>query len=116
MQETGQTPERVTFSAHARSRMSHRGIALSEADEDRISRAVDEAAAKGSRESVLLMERYALVVSVPNRKVITVAPIGDLSDAVFTNIDSAIVVAQAPPVSQETGPDPLGGSPRVAER
>lgn len=109
---------RVSFSAHARQRMARRGIEFSRADQGRISRALDEAAAKGSRESLLIMDRCALLASVPNRLVITVVPSNELADTVFTNIDSAVVVAQAataPPSVDETGPDPTRGSPRAAE-
>ena len=87
----------VRFSAHAQRRMNSRGVSLTPNDQARITRAVDTAAAKGSRESLLLMERVALVVNVPNRTVVTVVPHGEAKDSVFTNIDSAVVVAQDAP-------------------
>ncbi|MDQ1255900.1 MAG: hypothetical protein QG656_494 [Candidatus Hydrogenedentes bacterium] len=108
----------MTFSAHAAARMRQRGIALTPADEGRIGRAMDQAAAKGARESLLLMDQCALVVSVPNRTVITVVPPNEMDDTVFTHIDSAIVVAQARPTSrmeQDNGLDPERGSLRAAE-
>jgi len=46
---------------------------------------------------LLLMDRLALVVSVPNRTVITVVPREELQDAVFTNIDSAVLVQDPAP-------------------
>ena len=83
----------VKFSAHASQRLADRRIALTQSDEASLSRAVDKAAAKGARETLLLMDKLAFVVSVPNRIVITAMPQHELGDTVFTNIDSAIVVA-----------------------
>lgn len=109
----------VHFSAHAQQRLDHRAIRLTPDDNARIARALDQAAAKGSRESLLLMDKVALVVSVPNRTVITALGTDESANTVFTNIDSAVVVPGAPATpSQETynGPDPFRGSPRTADR
>lgn len=88
----------LTFSAHATQRLAERRIALTDADQAHLSRAIDKAAAKGAREALLIMDRLALIVSVQNRTVITVVPRHELEDAVFTNIDSAVVVAQRAPL------------------
>ncbi|NUM53935.1 MAG: hypothetical protein HUU46_09855 [Candidatus Hydrogenedentes bacterium] len=85
----------VKFSAHATQRLADRRIALTQNDEASIARAVDKAAAKGARETLLLMDKLALVVSVPNRTVITAMSQHELGDTVFTNIDSAVLVAPA---------------------
>jgi flagellar operon protein len=53
---------------------------------------VDRAAAKGARESLVMMDDVALVVSVKNRTVITAVDRAHLKDNVFTNIDSAVIV------------------------
>ncbi len=89
-----QASGRVRFSAHALKRMDERGIQLTPADQDRLTQALDEAAAKGSRESLLLMDRLALVVHVPSRTVITAVPHSETGNSVFTNIDSAVVVGR----------------------
>lgn len=83
----------LRFSAHATQRLADRRITLTQHDQANISRAVDKAAAKGARETLLLMDKVAFVVSVPNRTVITAMPQHELADTVFTNIDSAVVVA-----------------------
>jgi flagellar operon protein len=55
--------------------------------------AVDKAAQKGARESLVLMNRdLALVVSVTNRTVITAMDGNSIRDNVFTNIDSAVII------------------------
>ncbi len=104
----------IRFSNHALQRMEQRGVTLSDTDLSRIEQATQEAASKGGRESLLLMNqavsqsersgenRLALLLSVPNRTVITVVPQTDLADAVFTNIDSAVVVADASPSPKTT--------------
>lgn len=83
-------PGGVRLSRHAGERLAQRGLSLSPAETGRLERALDEAARKGGRESLVLMDRVALVVSVPNRTVITAVPRG-AEPAVFTNIDSAVI-------------------------
>lgn len=82
----------LSFSQHASTRMRERGIELDEADLAKLEGAVTKAAGKGSKESLILMDNMAFVVSVVNRKVITAVDQGQLKDNVFTNIDSAILV------------------------
>jgi len=90
----------VRFSAHATQRLQDRNLQLTANDKARIAGAVDEAASKGSRETLVLMDQMALVVSVPNRTVITVAPTSELKNTVFTNIDSAVVVPEGSDASR----------------
>lgn len=82
----------VRFSAHALKRLEDRAIELTTGDHGRIRDAVDQLGAKGGRESLVLMDRVALVVSVPNRTIITAVPTDELNANVFTKIDSAVVV------------------------
>ncbi|MBD3176258.1 MAG: hypothetical protein GF320_13855 [Armatimonadia bacterium] len=84
--------EPLKFSGHAQSRMESRGIRLSSDDVARIEGGVDRAATKGGRESLVLMDDLALVVSVKNRTVITVIDGESRKENVFTQIDSAVVV------------------------
>lgn len=118
-QETLRKPQEVRFSAHATQRLAERGIRLSDAELGRIAKAIDDAAAKGARESLLLMDRLALVVSVANRTVITALEPDGNQNAVFTNIDSVVVVGSgdaASPNHKATGPDPVWGGPPAANR
>ena len=83
----------VKFSQHAVQRLQTRNINLSPAQLNQLNSAVDKAAQKGSRESLILMNNeLALVVSVTNRTVITAMDGASIKDNVFTNIDSAGVV------------------------
>lgn len=82
----------VRFSAHAQARLQSRHIELDAEALRRVENAVDKAAQKGSRESLLLMDDVALIVSVRNRTVITAIDKENLKENVFTNIDSAVVL------------------------
>jgi flagellar operon protein len=59
---------------------------------DQLSRAMDQIAKKGGRESLILRPDAAFVVSVPNRTVITAMGRDELKDNVFTQIDSAVMI------------------------
>ncbi len=86
-----QMDNKVGFSRHAQDRMASRGINFSDRDLQRLNGAVDQVQAKGGRDSLVLMDNTALVVSVKNRQVVTVMDQAQLKDNVFTNIDSAII-------------------------
>ncbi len=82
--------QEVRFSAHARERIATRDIPLGERDLTRIERAVDQVAAKGSRNALLLADRYALIVNVPHRTVVTALGRDQMAQHVVTNIDSTV--------------------------
>ena len=84
--------DRLKVSGHAQTRMQSRNIELDASAWDRVMKGVDMAAAKGAKESLVLVDNAALVVSVKNRTVITAVDRDSLKDNVFTNIDSAVVV------------------------
>jgi len=89
-QKLGDVAE-VRFSAHALRRLDSRGIEITAEEKQLIEKGVRNAAEKGARESLLVTDRFALVVSVRNRTVITAKHTDELDDGVFTNIDSAVV-------------------------
>ena len=86
-----QTTEGLTFSKHLTERINRRSIDLSPEKLDRLSQAVDKVAQKGARESVVLLDDLALLVSVSNRTVLTAIETGKMKNGVFTNIDSVVV-------------------------
>ncbi|MNI34536.1 hypothetical protein D3C73_885280 [compost metagenome] len=83
----------LKFSNHAAKRLEQRGIELGSRQLDQISSAVDKAAAKGSKESLILLKDMALIVSVPNRTVVTAMDGNSMKDNVFTQIDSAVIIS-----------------------
>jgi flagellar operon protein len=82
----------VRFSQHALARLQSREIELSDGHLARLERAVSLAAAKGARESLVLMDDLALLVSVSNRTVITALKGAENRERVYTNIDSAVII------------------------
>lgn len=79
------------FSRHAQKRLEQRGIDMDGARMARLEQAVDQAAAKGSRDSLILLDEMALVVSVQNRTVVTAMDQQGGKEQVFTNIDSVVI-------------------------
>jgi flagellar operon protein len=84
--------ERLKVSNHAKSRLASRNIELDKAAWDRVMSGVDKAAAKGAKDSLVMLDDVALVVSVKNRTIITAVDKAQLKENVFTNIDSAVIV------------------------
>jgi flagellar operon protein len=83
--------QRLHFSKHALARVERRGIELDASTLGRLSQGVQRAASKGSRDSLVLVDGTAFVVSVSNRTVITAVGPEHMKDNVFTNIDSAVI-------------------------
>jgi flagellar operon protein len=82
---------RLQFSKHALARIERRGIELDPTTLGRLAQGVGQAAGKGSRDSLVLVDGTAFVVSVANRTVITAVGAEQMKDNVFTNIDSAVI-------------------------
>ncbi|MFZ3230879.1 MAG: TIGR02530 family flagellar biosynthesis protein [Pseudobdellovibrio sp.] len=82
----------IKFSNHAIERMQSRGISYSPEDMTKLNQAVSKAAAKGSKDTLILMDQSALIVSIKNNTVVTVMDKNALKENVFTNIDSTIVI------------------------
>lgn len=82
----------LSFSRHAQQRLFSRGIELSDAKLNQLSQAIDKAAVKGSKDTLILDDTAAYVVSVPNRTVITAFGTDNLREGVFTSIDSAVIL------------------------
>ncbi len=81
----------LKFSAHARRRLEARSIEFSPQQLGLLEEAVEKARAKGGRETLILLDDVALVVSVANRTVITAIDGENLKENVFTQIDSAVI-------------------------
>ena len=81
----------LRWSAHARDRLVQRGLQVTPEVAQRLEEAVGRAAAKGARESLVVVDDLAFVVAVANRVVITAVDREGLKDQVFTNIDSAVL-------------------------
>lgn len=82
----------IKFSNHAIERMQSRGISYNPERLQKLDEAVQKAAAKGSKDTLVLMDDSALIVSVKNNTVVTVMDKNNLKENVFTNIDSTVVL------------------------
>lgn len=83
--------ESLRFSKHALERVQRRGIALDGSTLSRLQDGVGRAAGKGSRDSLVMVDGTAFVVSVANRTVLTAVSPEHMREHVFTNIDSAVL-------------------------
>jgi flagellar operon protein len=81
----------IRWSSHAKARLMQRGIELSTEQHTRLESAIDKAVAKGAKDSLVLLDDTALVVSAQNRTVITALGMHQAKENVFTNIDSAVI-------------------------
>ncbi len=81
----------LKFSRHAQERIAQREIDLQQNHLLRLQDAIKKAQVKGARESLILLDDLAFVVSIKNRTVITAVDSESRKGNVFTNIDSAII-------------------------
>ncbi len=86
-------PAALKISKHASDRLAERDIHISEAEWAHITDKVNEAKSKGIKESLVLMEQAALIVSAKNATVITAMDRMEAKDQLFTNIDGTIVLS-----------------------
>ena len=92
LQEELKKGEELKFSRHAQERLDLRKIQLTTRHLERLNEAVQKAQAKGARESLILIDDLAFVVSIKNKTVITAVDGDSRKENVFTNIDSAVIV------------------------
>lgn len=84
--------EGLKFSAHATTRIRQSNVNLSAHELSRLDSGVQKIAEKGGRDSLILLDDMAYVVSVKNNTVVTAVDKQRATDNVFTNIDSVIIV------------------------
>jgi len=82
----------LKFSHHAEVRMQQRGITLMPEQLGKIASAIEQAEAKGAKDSLVLYRDIAMIVNVPSRTVVTAMDGKSLAGNVFTQIDSAVVI------------------------
>ncbi|NLK98698.1 MAG: flagellar biosynthesis protein [Epulopiscium sp.] len=84
--------EQVKFSKHAAMRLNSRQIELSDEQIKKLQIGIEKAEEKGIRDSLVLIDKIALVVNVRSRTVVTAIDSNGDKEAVFTNIDGAVIV------------------------
>lgn len=86
-----QASQGIQFSRHAQKRVDNRDLNLDPSRLDRLNTAIDKAAQKGSRNSVVMLDGLAVVVDVNQRTVVTAMNATQGKERVFTNIDSVVI-------------------------
>lgn len=82
----------IKFSKHASLRIEQRGIDLNDGFVEKLKKAVNEAKNKGAKDIVVISNKGAFIVNVPNRTVVTGISENEMKENIFTNIDSAVVL------------------------
>jgi flagellar operon protein len=83
----------VRFSHHAEERLRQRGIEFEPEQLAKIDAAIDKAASKGAKDSLMLINDTALIVNIKNRTVVTAMDEASMKDNLFTKIDSAVIIS-----------------------
>ena len=83
------TADQVKFSKHAEKRLETRKISISDEQKARLEDAAEQAMEKGMTESLVMVDNLAFILNVKNKTIITA--VNDTANAVFTNIDGAII-------------------------
>lgn len=81
---------KLSFSKHAQKRIDSRSIPVSRAEIDKLNSGIEKARDKGARDSLVMVNNVAYIVSVENNTVVTAVDEDSMDDNVFTNIDSAV--------------------------
>lgn len=84
--------ESLNFSKHAAKRIEERGITTDRQFKDVLEHAVAEARKKGAKDLAVIGSQAVFVVNVPNNVVITAMSREDMTEKIFTNIDSAVLI------------------------
>lgn len=84
--------QQLKFSKHASERLESRNISLSEEQNARLEDGVEQASAKGIRESLVLVDSLAFIVNIPNKTVVTAMDQTETNSNIFTNIDGAVIM------------------------
>ena len=84
--------QNVKFSKHAQERLEKRKIEFTTQDIKNINNAVEKAAQKGLKDTLIIMGNTALIANTKNKTVITATTEESLRDKIFTNIDGAIII------------------------
>lgn len=92
LQKQLESAGKLSFTKHAQLRMSERNINLTEKHLERLDEAVKKAGQKGVKDTLVLMDQMAFIVSVINKTVVTAINGDDIEGNVFTHIDGAVVV------------------------
>lgn len=84
--------QNVQFSKHAAQRVQQRGIEMTDGLMNDLNQAIQKAREKGAKDVVVIGEKGAFIVNVPNNVVVTTMSGTEMKENIFTNIDSAVLI------------------------
>lgn len=87
-----QKTEGIRFSKHAAQRVQEREIEVSQRLMTDLNQAVEKAKAKGAKDVVIIGTDGAFIVNIPHNLVVTTMNGTEMKEAIFTNIDSAVLL------------------------
>ena len=79
--------QQLKFSKHASQRLESRNISLSEEQNARLEDGVEQAHAKGIKDSLVLVDSLAFIVNVPSKTVVTAMDQTETQSNIFTYIE-----------------------------
>lgn len=82
----------IHLSTHAARRLRERNLEVDSSEFFKLKSAFQKLKQKGGQDSLIITDKAAYIVDVPNRKVVTAIDKGSIVDNVFTKIDSTVMV------------------------
>lgn len=92
LQQAIQENNKLILSKHAKERLAQREIHISDGRWEQIEQKVNEAKKLGVKDSLVLLDNAALIVSAKNNTVITAMNRQEALSQIFTNINGTIVL------------------------
>lgn len=92
LQDAISSEKDLTISKHAKYRIEQRNIEISSEKWNKIGEKLDEARQKGVKESLVILDNAALIVSAQNKTVITAMDRDEAESQIFTNINGTIII------------------------
>ncbi len=82
----------IHLSTHAARRLKERNLEMDSAEFFKLKDAFQKLREKGGQDSLVITDKAAYIVDVPNQKVVTAIDKNNIVDNVFTKIDSTVLV------------------------
>lgn len=89
-QKATESEGKLKFSKHAAGRLADRNISLTEDQLSRLNDGARRAGQKGIKDSLVIVDKLAFIVNVPNNTVVTAMDSTDTKENIFTNINGAV--------------------------
>lgn len=82
----------INLSTHAAKRLHERNLTMDSDEFYKLKDAMVKLRSKGGQDSLVITDKAAYIVDVPNNKIVTAIDKGSITDNVFTKIDSTVIV------------------------